>query len=107
MIKSAHLKFLKRLEGHIKQKLMERKMYTLKHYPRSGYCLDKDGFITGLNLYGLKEIDLSILEELPYLSVLILANSSLEDISPLASLTFLTSLKLSSNRITDVSPLPL
>ncbi len=105
MIKSAHLKFLKRLEGHIKQKLMERKMYTLKHYPRSGYCLDKDGFITGLNLYGLKEIDLSILEELPYLSVLILANSSLEDISPLASLTFLTSLKLSSNRITDVSPL--
>ncbi len=71
----------------------------------NGYFRDAGGRVKGLNLDEQKQLDLSLLRDLPFLSKLSLNGCSLVDVSPLGALTSLTALDLSENQVVDVSPL--
>ncbi len=105
MTKNGDLEIIKRLGKSLGIKIKQRPMEELKDLDNTGYCLDADGRVVGLNIYGQKGLDLSLLQDLRNLSFLSLMNNGLKDVSPLRPLTALTMLYLDYNQLVDVSPL--
>lgn len=66
-----------------------------------GYSIDKEGNVTGLNLYSLKMPNVSFLKDLKNLKHLNLMNNQIFRILPLLGLTNITQLYLSGNYISD------
>ena len=75
--------------------------HTEKDFAAFRHCPDLVALDVGHNAV----TDLSFLDLLPKLRILILADNDFTDISPLANQTELVYLELINNRITDVSPL--
>ncbi|MCP4156608.1 MAG: hypothetical protein GY757_53330 [bacterium] len=71
----------------------------------SGYVIDANGNITGLNLHALKISDISIIKKLKNLTHLDLSANQISDISSLKELQYLTYLDINSNHIADISTL--
>ncbi len=99
------LEVIRRLEKNLGEKLVEKTGKKLMSDLENGYSLDAGGRVVGLNLDLGKDVDLSLLRDLPFLSALSLRECSLVDVSPLGALTSLTELNLEMNQVVDVSPL--
>ncbi len=99
------LEKIRRLEKNLGRKLEQLDVDEVMGTIENGYSLDAGGRVAELNLDNQKDVDLSLLRELPFLSALSLDGCSLVDVSPLGALTSLTSLYLTSNQVVDVSPL--
>lgn len=99
MKKNDDLEIIKRIERSINKELKQLSLDEIRLFGKNGYCLAAEGRVVGLNLDKNEGFDLSLLQGLSHLSVLIIISSSLSDVSPLASLNALTFLEISKNRI--------
>ncbi|MCP4216534.1 MAG: GTP-binding protein [bacterium] len=123
------MELLQQLENTIGEKLEKRQLSRINDYMYTGYALDSEGRVTGLNLDGISldaetfggvsrfrnlEIlhvyhtglnSLSPLRGLTRLTQLYCSLNQVSDLAPLQSLTNLTELGISSNQVSDLSPL--
>jgi internalin A len=107
MIKTEDLKNLKKIEKQIGIKLKELPIEHIGETER-GYSCDDEGNITGFNLPGTYETqlsDISFLKGFTHLTQLSLFGNQISDLSPLQPLTSLTILGLGGNQISDLLPL--
>jgi small GTP-binding protein len=94
---------LKQIETKYKIKLA-RYDFPLIDTP-SGYAVDANGDVLGLNFHFAAIKDFSFLKEFSKLQVLYLEGNQIEDISFLEKLEEITKIDLSNNSISDLTPL--
>lgn len=94
---------IKQIEKQIRGKLIPQQPIEIIHY--SGYALNNNGQVQGLNLDRRKLKDISFLSGLVWLTYLSPSDNQITDLTPLRKLTNLTGLDLSNNQITDLMPL--
>lgn len=95
---------LEEIEKIISTKLRKVSLNDINSHS-GGFVADRSGKITHLNLDSQNLSDISFLEHLPSLRVLILKENQLKDVSALKNLVNLINLDLSHNKISDTSPI--